>query len=220
MCNAASFCCGTSELTKSVKFRLTLFLCLLLVSSHAANGQEPKAAAIGLQPELKTGIGIAYLDFDVAPLARKRLLGVTSEMSLDLSPKVGVEAEVGYLRASNVFGTGRHSDILTYLAGPIWYPTRRRFQPYVHGLVGLARVTGPFPVGPLANEELAHGMANKLAWELGAGVEFRVHGPIRMRIGADYLHSAYYGPLIQIRGQSSVRMTATIEYVFGAYRKR
>jgi opacity protein-like surface antigen len=190
------------------------------MSVYLTDAQEPKAAAIGLQPELKTGIGLAYLDFDVAPSARKRLLGLTSEMSLDLSPKVGVETEVGYLRASNVFGTGRHSDILTYLAGPIWYPTRRGFQPYVHGLVGLARVTGPFPVGPLANEELAHGTANKLAWELGTGVEFRLHGPMRVRIGADYLHSAYFGPLLQIRGQSSVRMTATIEYVFGIHRDR
>jgi len=201
-----------------MKYTLTIFLSLMSV--HFTNAQEPKAAAIGSQAELKTGIGVAYLDFDVAPGARKRLLGLTSEMSLDLSPKVGVEAEVGYLRASNVFGTGRHSDILTYLAGPIWYPTRRGFQPYVHGLVGLARVTGPFPVGPLANEELAHGMANKLAWELGTGVEFRLHGPMRVRIGADYLHSAYYGPLLQIRGQSNVRMTATIEYVFGTHRRR
>jgi hypothetical protein len=190
------------------------------MSVYLTDAQDPKAAAIGPQPELKTGIGVAYLDFDVAPSARKRLLGLTSEMSLDLSRKVGVEAEVGYLRASNVFGTGRHSDILTYLAGPIWYPKGRGFQPYVHGLVGLARVTGPFPVGPLTNEELAHGMANKLAWELGTGVEFRLHGPMRVRIGADYLHSAYYGPLLQIRGQSNVRMTASIEYVFGIHRDR
>jgi|ERR1700722_366024 len=190
------------------------------MSVYLTDAQEPKVAAIGPQTELKTGIGVAYLDFDVAPSTRKRLLGLTSEISVGLSTKLGVEAEVGYLRASNVFGTGRHSDILTYLAGPIWYPTRRGFQPYLHGLVGLARVTGPFPVGPLANEELAHGMANKLAWELGTGVEFRPHGPMRVRIGADYLHSAYFDPLLQIRGQSSIRMTATIEYVFGIHRDR
>jgi hypothetical protein len=187
---------------------------------HPTYPQEPKAAAIGLQPELKTGLGFAYLDFDVAPSARKRLLGLTSETSMDLSPKFGVEIQIGYLRASNVFGTGRHSDILTYLAGPVWYPTRRGFQPYLHGLIGLARVTGPFPLAPLANEELAHGMANKLAWALGTGVEVRLHGPMRMRIGADYLHSAYYGPLLQIRGQNSVETIATIEYVFGIHRTR
>ena len=202
-----------------MKYIVTSLLCSL-VSVHLTHAQEPKAAAIGPQAELKTGIGVAYLNFDAAPSGRERLLGLTSEMSLDLSRGVGVEAEVGYLRASNVLGTRRHIDISTYLAGPIWYPTRRGFEPYVHGLVGLARVTGPFPVGPLANEELAHGTANKLAWELGTGVEFRLHGPMRVRIGADYLHSAYYGPLLQIRGQSNVRMTATIEYVFGTHRRR
>jgi len=216
----SAVCGGASAPRESMKYRLTLFLCLLLVSSNAANGQEPKAAAIGPQVELKTGIGFAYLDFDAAPSARERLLGLTSEMSLDLSPKFGVEAEVGYLRASNVLGTRRRSDLLTYLAGPIWYPTRSGLKPYIHGLVGLARVTGPIPLAPLADEGFANGMANKLAWELGTGVEFHLRGPMRVRIGADYLHSAYFGPLLQIRGQSSVRMTATIEYVFGTHRTR
>jgi hypothetical protein len=197
-----------------MKYALALFL-YFLRCPHLIEAQEPRVAATGR--EFRAGIGLAYLNFDAAPSSRSNLLGLMSQASIDLSPKLGVEAEVGYLRASNVFGAGHHSDILTYLAGPVWYPTTRGFQPYLHGLVGLARVTGPIP---LANEELAHGMANKLAWELGTGVELRLHGPMRVRIGADYLHTAYYGPLLQIRGQSNVKMTASIDYVFGIHRDR
>jgi opacity protein-like surface antigen len=213
----STVCGGASALSKSMKYRLTLFLCLLLVSSHAANAQEPRAAAIGIGPEIRAGIGLAYLDFDLAPSARQGLLGLESQMSMNLSHNFGAEIQVGYFRASNVFGSGHHSDILTYLAGPVWYPTSHGFEPYVHALVGLARVTGPVPI---ATNQFDYGMAHKLAWDLGAGMELRVHGPIRLRIGADYLHSAYFNPLLEIRGQNNLSITASIEYVFGIYRKR
>lgn len=200
-----------------MKYALALFL-YSLGCPHLIEAQEPRVAATGR--EVRAGIGLAYLNFDAAPSSRSNLLGLTSQASIDLSPKLGVEAEVGYLRASNVLGTRRPSDILTYLAGLIWYPTRSGLQPYVHGLAGLARITGPIPLAPLADEGFANGMANKLAWELGAGVEVRVHGPICLRIGADYLHSAYFGPLLEIRGQNNVRIIASVEYVFGIHRKR
>jgi hypothetical protein len=184
---------------------------------HFTNAQEPKAAAIGLQPEVRAGIGFAYVDFDLAPSARKMLVGLTSEISMDLSPRFGGEMEVGYLWASNAFGSGHRINTLSYLGGPVWYPTRGKFQPYVHGLVGLARVTGPVPV---AENQFVNGMVTKLAWQFGAGGELRLHGPIRFRMGADYLHTAYFGPLLEIRGQNSVKITASIEYVFGIHRKR
>lgn len=189
----------------------------LLISAHFTNAQEPKAAAIGLQPEIRAGIGLAYLDFNVAPAARQGLVELESGMSMDLLPRFGAEIEVGYLRASNVLGSGHHSDRLSYLAGPVWYPSKGRFHPYVHGLVGLARITGPIPV---ATNQFDYGVANKLAWQLGAGVELPVHGPIHLRTGADYLHSAFFGPLLDIRGRNDVRILVSVEYVFGIRRSR
>jgi hypothetical protein len=189
----------------------------LLVSAHFTNAQEPKPAARGLQPEVRAGIGLAYLDFNLAPAARQGLAELESKISMDLLPGFGAEIEVGYLRTSNVLGSGRHSDRLSYLAGPVWYPSKWRFHPYVHGLVGLARITGPIPVAP---NQFDYGMVNKLAWQLGAGVELHVHGPIRLKIGTDYLHSAFFGPLLDIRGQHDVRILVSIECVFGIHRKR
>ena len=46
----------------------------------------------------------------------------------------------------------------------------------------MARVTEPVPV---AANQFEYGLVRKLAWQLGAGIELHVHGPIRVRIGAD-----------------------------------
>jgi hypothetical protein len=198
-----------------MKYMPTLLLCLLM-SVQLTEAQEPRAAAIG--PVIRAGIGLAYLDFDLAPSARQGLVGLESDLSIDLSRRFGAQIEVGYLRASNVFRSGHHSDTLSYLAGPVWYPTGGRgLPPYVHALVGLARVTGPIPI---ATNQFEYGMVNKLAWELGAGVELRMHGPINIRIGADYLHSNYFTTLLTIRGQNNLRTIASIEYVFASHRKR
>jgi len=60
--------------------------------------------------------------------------------------RLGIRADWGYARAANVHGTGRHSDLLSYLAGPVFYPSRHRnFNTYIHALVGAARVSGPVP---------------------------------------------------------------------------
>jgi hypothetical protein len=59
---------------------------------YSADAQEPHAAVLG--PEVRTGIGLAYLDFNVAPAARQGLLELESEMSVDLLPRLGAEVEV------------------------------------------------------------------------------------------------------------------------------
>jgi hypothetical protein len=194
-------------------FTLLLFSVIL---APPAGAQAPLAAARG--PVIKAGIGVAYLDFDESSSARTGLLGVVSEVTADLSPKFGAEIEVGYLRASNVLHSGHHSDILSYVGGPVWHPIRRRnFQTYIHGLIGLARVTGPVR---LSAGGTSHGYVNKGCLEFGAGAKFRLDGPIYLIIGVDYLHSEYVNPLLQFRGQNSLRTTASVEYVLGGHRRR
>lgn len=198
-----------------MKHVFTLLLSLL-ICVHPTDAQAPHAAAVG--PVVKAGVGIAYLDFDVAPSTRTSLRGLESDVTVDLSPRFGAAIELGYLRASDVLRSGHHSDIFSYVAGPVWYPIRRHdFQTYVHGLIGLARVTGPVPVSAGG---FAYGYVNKTSWELGAGVELRVRGPIYLRIGADYLHSHYFNSLLEIRGQNNLRAITSVEYVFGSHRKR
>ena len=76
-------------------------------------------------------------------------------------PRVGVTADLTYVRASNSLDLGHHADVLSYLTGPVYYPVRAgRLTSFVHGLIGGARVTGPIPAG--ANSFLGGGYANFL----------------------------------------------------------
>jgi hypothetical protein len=45
---------------------------------------------------------------------------------MDILPRFGVKADLGYVRAANVLLRGSHSEVLTYLAGPVFYPQVRR----------------------------------------------------------------------------------------------
>jgi len=80
--------------------------------------------------------------------------------------------DLGYARAANVHGTGRHSNVFSYLAGPVFYPSRHRnFDTYIHALVGAARVSGPVPRNG-GGFLLGHGrgaMPGQLAAELTIG---------------------------------------------------
>src|SRR5260370_31300219 len=82
-----------------------------------------------------------------SPSGRIGMNGVGASITGALSPRHGVTVDLNYVRASNVFGTGRHSDVLSYLGGPVFDPTRRRaLVTYVHGLLGGAKVSGRLPL--------------------------------------------------------------------------
>jgi opacity protein-like surface antigen len=121
---------------------------------------------------------------------------------------------VGYARASNVLDTGRHSDVLTYLAGPVFHHTvRRSFDSYVHVLVGGARVSGPVLTN--SGTILLGGWTTGYAWAVGGGVEYWVTDSMAIRTGADYLRTSYYDSSLAIRGQSNLRTTAALVFYFG-----
>jgi len=126
---------------------------------------------------------------------------------------------VGYARASNLLGTGRHSTVFSYLAGPVFHPAAHRgFDSYVHVLVGGAKVSGPI----LTNGGLIllGGWATGYAWAVGGGVEYRVTDSMAIRTGAAYLRPAFYDSSLVVRGQSNLRATATLVYYFGKQSRR
>jgi opacity protein-like surface antigen len=198
-----------------MKAALTLLLCSLVLV-RPATAQSPRAAAAGAV--VKASIGYTYLSLDMAPAKRVNLQGLELNLTADFLPRIGVSTELSYTRASDVFGTGHHSDVLSYLIGPVYYPLRRRkFQIYVDGLIGGARVTGPVPSSA---GKIVLGYANQLSWEIGAGAELPISGPIYVRAGADYLHTKYFNSLRGMRGQKDLKTTVSVVYVFGSHRKR
>jgi hypothetical protein len=63
--------------------------------------------------------------------------GLDANITTDFRRIFGVRADLDYARAASVFNSGHHSDVLSYLAGPVFYPYRgKRLTLCVDVLVG------------------------------------------------------------------------------------
>jgi len=173
--------------------------------------EAPIATAKSKTVEL--ALGYTYLSQPGSQSNRLGLRGADASFTIGFS-RLGLTADVGYARASNVLGTGRHSAVLTYLAGPVFHhPVGRNFDTYVHVLVGGAKVSGPI----LTNNGtiLLGGWTTGYAWAIGGGVEYWATDSIAVRSGADYLRTSFYDSSLVVRGQSNLRTTASVVYYFG-----
>jgi opacity protein-like surface antigen len=177
---------------------------------------RPVAAARGKTMEM--ALGYSYVSQAENQSKRLGLRGADASFTIGFS-RLGLKADVGYARASSVLGTGRHSDVFTYLVGPVFHPTRHRsFDTYVHALVGGSRVSGPIAAN--GGRILLGGWSFGYAWELGGGVEYWVTDSIAIRTGADYMRTAFYDSSLVVRGQNNLKTTASVVYYFGMRSRR
>jgi hypothetical protein len=184
---------------------LGLLPCPVLSQVVSANG-----------PVVNAAVGYSYVDLSLAQNNRVGLNGADINLSVDFRSQFGLKLDIGYARGSNVLGSGRHADVLNYLAGPVVYPIhRRKWTAYAEGLVGAARVTGPIPS---ANGFLG-AYVNKLAWVLGGGLEYDLSSSWAFRAGPQYLHTFYYTTPTRIGGQNNLRAVAEIVHRFGGRRR-
>ena len=62
--------------------------------------------------------------------------------------RLGFKVDLGYVRAAALPGKGQHTDVLSYLAGPVFHPLiHRNFDTYIQVLAGAFREIGPVPLG-------------------------------------------------------------------------
>lgn len=191
--------------------RLSILTLCVVLYPGLARAQSPIAA--GAAPSVGVSLGYSSVSLGMTPSSRVALNGLDASATTDFLSRIGAKLDVGYGRASNVFASGRHSDVLYYLGGPVVRLSRRkRFAAYAQGLLGGARVTGPVP---LAGGGFGSGYANKLSWSAGLSAEYRFSGALAFRVGGDYLHTAYFSPSATLRGQSDFRTIGSIVYYFG-----
>lgn len=167
-------------------------------------------------PVVNAAVGYSYLEMSQAPNSRVGLNGADANLGIDFGSRLGMRLDVGYSRGSNVLGSGRHADVLSYVVGPVVYPVHcRKWTAYAEGLLGAARVTGPIPN---ANGFLG-AYVNKLAWVLGGGLEYDVSSSWALRVGSEYLHTSYFTTPTRIGGQNNMRAVAEIVHRFGGRRR-
>lgn len=184
---------------------------LFLWLGPQARGQGPVTA--GAAPVMEGGIGFSYVQANVPSQGQLGINGVQAVLSSDLQRHFGVKLDVGYSRSFDAFSTGRTADLLTYMAGPVFYPVRRR-KMHVYGelLLGAARQTG---VIFESNGQMVLGYANEFAWAGGAGVQYRLTPSFSLRVGADYLRTAFFNSNVTVQGQSNIRSSLCFIYTFG-----
>jgi len=192
---------------------------LLFLSLYPPPGRAQSPRVAGVAPMASVGLGYSYTNIAIpSSSARIALNGLDAAFTLDISTRLGARVDVGYVRASDVLNSGHHSDVLSYLAGPVFYPVRRRkLAIFVQGLLGAARVTGSVPG---SGGGFLTGYVNQFAWAAGTGAEFRISESIGVRIGADYLHTRLFNSSTAIRGQDNLRITGSLVYFFGRRMRR
>jgi hypothetical protein len=183
----------------------------------------PRAAAqgpivTGRGPEIEAHGGFEYIGQDVPSQGSSvPMYGVDSGLTVGVSRHFALRLDVGYARAGDVFSSGHHSDILSYMGGPVFFPVRtRRMSPYLELLVGGARVTGATPDGQGGYVE---GYANELAWAGGGGLEVHTGREFSVRVGADYFHTSYWDPNFVLAKQGNIRGVASFTYYLGGRRR-
>jgi len=188
--------------------KLSLLLLWIVPEAH---GQSPATA--GIAPVMEGGIGFSYVQGNVPSEGQLAMNGVQAVLNADLQRHFGVKLDVGYSRSFDAFSSGHSADLLTYMAGPVLYPVRRRkMHVYTELLLGAARQTG---VNFTSTGQMVMGFANEFAWAGGAGFQYRVSRSFSLRVGADYLRTAFFNSNVVVQNQSNIRSSLCLIYTFG-----
>jgi Outer membrane protein beta-barrel domain len=173
--------------------RIALPAFLFLPAARAQN-----ASFAGWTPVLEAGGGYSYVNMGIPSQSRIGMNGFVVTGNADLSGWFGVAVDLGYARTGNALGSSHPADLFTYMAGPVFYPVRKRhMNVYIHELFGGARETG---INYANNGDLLYAYVNKFAWAVGGGVQYRLSRSLSVRAGADYLHTAFITRTWRCRG--------------------
>lgn len=199
--------------TITMKIIIKLSLLVACFAPLAARAQGPVTA--GVAPVQDLGIGFSYIQANVPSQGQVAINGVQATLSSDLQQHFGIKLDAGYSRSFDAFQTGHSADLLTYMAGPVFYPVRRpKIHVYTELLIGAARQTG---VNFESNGQLVMGYANEFAWAGGGGVQYRINPSFSVRLGADYLRTAFFNSNVTVQGQTNLRSSISVVYSFGAH---
>jgi opacity protein-like surface antigen len=196
--------------------RVPLILSVLLFTfASVAQAQNPLVAARA--PLLEAGAAYSYVNTDIPSQGRLGMNGIQAIANADFSRRFGIKLDIGYARSFNAFSTRRSADLLTYMAGPVFYPVRNRgYNIYAQFLAGGARETG---VNFVTNGAIVTGFVNKFAWSGGAGFQYRLTPTLSVRVGADYLRTQFFTPAITVQKQNTLRSSVGVIYTFGGHRE-
>lgn len=196
---------------------LKILMMAVLLTPAAAYAQGPLVAGVG--PVLEAGVGYSYLDAGVPSQTDKLgMNGVDLLGTADFSRRFGIHVDLGYARSFDAYNSHHSADLFSYMAGPVFYPMRKgNFNLYTHLLLGGARETG---VNFEPNGQIILGFANRFAWAVGGGVQYRISRSLAARVGVDYLRTEFFDSSVALQGQTNLKPSVSLIYTFGEGRER
>jgi hypothetical protein len=98
-------------------------------------------------PAFDASLGYVNLDMAEPSIPLAILNGVNADGLVRFTPRWGATVDSTFARSGNVRSTGHSDDVLSGLAGPVFYPVAKRNNGvFVHVLAGAAWVEGAVPV--------------------------------------------------------------------------
>jgi hypothetical protein len=194
------------------KFTVVIFIMFAPMLAQARHrGAAPAAAATGTAFEASAGY--TYLMMNTPGQQETGLNGVYGNILVDFKSRWGLTADASYVRTGDVLGTGHSGNVLSVLGGPVFYPAYwKRNRIFIRGLAGVGWVNSAVPV---TSTYYLGGTVARLSYAVGGGVEHTVIGPFGVRLGCDYLRTAFANSSGAIVSQNNVRMVGGIVFRFG-----
>jgi hypothetical protein len=143
---------------------ISCFACLFGFSIFAQAQATPTASRAG---SLQLGAGFTYVVPDYGQSHDK---GPTFYGTYDFTQHLGVEADIHYASIIAPADIGEDS----YLIGPRYVITHKRFAPYAKLLFGFGQLNLQFDTSP-------HTKTNHFAYAVGAGLDYHLTRSINIR---------------------------------------
>ncbi len=186
-----------------------LFVAPLLAQSHLRTDQ---VAAGATAPTFEASLGYVYFSLDM-PNQRVALTGLDGNGLVRFNSRWGATVDATYAATGNVFATGHGANVLSLLAGPVFYPVEfHKSAIFVQALVGASRVDGALPAG---GSYYLDGWVARPSYLFGGGIEQSLFGSLAVRIQADYQRTTFADSTGATQGQNNLRLTSSIAYRFG-----
>src|SRR5258706_3099844 len=84
---------------------------------------HPPALPAGYAPAWNMSAGYSVTSLGLPSSGRAVLGGMNVNVSADSGERFGAKLDLGYERAPNVYSNGRPMSVLSYLVGPVFYPS-------------------------------------------------------------------------------------------------
>ncbi len=193
---------------RRVFFCMFLFVAPLLAQTHYQSGTVGATV-----PSFEASLGYTYFNMDL-PSQRVGLTGLDANGLVNFNSRWGATVDATYARKGSVFGTGQSANVLSLLAGPVFYPAVfSKSAISLHALVGACRVESAVPV---SGTSYLNGWVARPSYAVGGGFEQSLFGPLGMRIQGDYQYTSFGDSAGTIHGQNNLRFSTSIVYRFGS----